>query len=212
MRFNAGRFDRFLNNIGQQFMWRRAYACSCVQPHSGAPDAKCPVCVGKGQIWVAPTACSAAAAGQKTQVEWAKMGLYQSGDIVMTVPQNSPLWDAGQFDRVTMLNATDKFSQPLKRGAPTEKLMFTVTKVDRVFWISPATKTIVEGGIPLVDEAGRLSWPDGREPPPNMSYSITGQRLSEYFVFQDMPRNRNMHDGMRLPKLVVLRRWDLMGR
>lgn len=211
MRFNPGHFDRHLNNIGQQFVWRRAYACACATPGSGAPDPKCPACLGKGQLWVDPTQCSAASASQKTQVTWAQMGLYQSGDIVVTVPQNSPMWNAGQFDRVTMLNATDKFSQPMTRGAPTEKLLFTVQAVDRVFWISKTTRQIVEGGIPTFDANGRPVWTEG-EPPPGMQYSITGTRLSEYFVYQDLPRNRNMHDGARLPKLVVLRRLDLLTR
>jgi hypothetical protein len=210
MRLNPGHFNRFLNNIGQQFVWRRAYACSCATPESGAPSTKCPLCLGKGHIWVNPVQASAAAAGQKTQVAWAQMGLYEKGDMVMTVPENSPLWDAGQFDRVTMLNATDRFSQPLKRGAPTEKLMFTVKQIDRVFWIGP-DQTLVEGGIPTVDANGRPTWKTG-EPPPGMSYSISGTRLSEYFIYQDLPRNRNMHDGARLPKLTVLRRWDLLGR
>lgn len=211
MRLNPGHFNRFLNNIGQQFLWRRAYACSCVDPHSGAPDTKCTFCLGKGRQWVEPVQASAASAGQKTQVAWAKMGLFQEGDMVMTVPENSPLWDAGQYDRVTMLNATDRFSQPMKRGAPTEKLLFTVKKVDRVFWINKTTNTIVEGGIPTFDANGRPVWADG-EPPPGMSYSVSGTRLSEYFIYMDLPRNRNMHDGARLPKLTVLRRWDLLGR
>ena len=211
MRLNPGHFNRFLGNIGQQFLWRRSYACSCFNSASGAADAKCPVCSGKGHIWVEPIQASAASAGQKTQVAWAKMGLFEEGDIVMTVPENSPLWDAGQFDRVTMLNATDRFSRPMQRGAPNEKLPFTVTKVDRVFWISPTTKAIVDGGMPTFDDNGRPTWTD-REPPPGMKYSITGTRLSEYYIYMDLPRNRNMHDGARLPKLTVLRRWDLLGR
>ncbi|MOA60540.1 hypothetical protein D3C78_1854430 [compost metagenome] len=58
---------------------------------------------------------------------------------------------------------------------------------------------------------GRLAWAAG-EPPPGTTYSLTGWKFSEYFVFGDYPANRNMHSGMKLPKRVVLRRWDLMGR
>lgn len=211
MRFKAAHFDRFLNNIGQQFVWRRAYACSCVTQAEGSADPKCQLCHGKGQQWVNPTPAVAASAGQKTQLQWAKMGMWQNGDMVMTVPQDSPLWDAGQFDRVTMLNATDRFSLPLKRGAPTERVTFTVDKVDRVFWKAPVTGELVEGGIPVFDANGRPTWTTG-EPPPGMSYSVSGTRFSEYFLYTEFPRNRNMHSGMRLPKLIVLRRWDLMGR
>lgn len=211
MKFNADKFDRHLNNMGQRYLWRRSYACSCVNPSSGAPDTKCPVCSGKGVYWIAPVPASAATSGQKTQIQWANMGRYEGGDIVLTVPQNSPIWDAGDNDRVTMLNATDRFSQPLKRGAPTEGFLFHVAAIERVFWLHPTTKAIVEGGIPVVAENGTLTWTAG-EPPAGMSYSITGTKHSEYYLYQELPRNRNMHNGMRLPKMVVLRRFDLFGR
>jgi hypothetical protein len=211
MQLNPTRFNRFLANIGQQFVWRRAYACSCITPGEGSPDRKCPNCLGKGHLWVDPTQCSAASAGQKTQINWAKMGRFETGDIVLTVQGDSPLWEAGEFDRVTMLNASDRFSMPLTHGAPTERLLFTPSRIDRVFWQNPATRAIVEGGIPTASPEGRLTWTTG-EPPPGTSYSISGTRLSEYFIFTDMPRNRNMHDGARLPKNMVLRRWDLLGR
>jgi hypothetical protein len=211
MRLNPNSFNRFLDNIGQKFVWRRAYACSCLVPGEGAPDRKCPHCHGKGHIWQDPTPCMAASAGQKTQINWAKMGRFDSGDIVLTVQGNSPLWEAGEFDRVTMLNASDRFSHPLTHGSPSERLQFTANLIDRVYWIDPITKNIVEGGIPTADANGRLTWTTG-EPPPGMSYSISGTRLSEYFIFAEMPRNRNMHSGARLPKNMVLRRWDLLGR
>lgn len=211
MKLNPDHFNRFLAGIGQQFTWRRAYACSCVTPGEGTPDRKCPNCLGKGHVWAAPTPCSAASASQKTLHSWAKMGRFDSGDIVLTVPGDSPLWEAGEFDRVTMMNASDRFSQPLIHGAPTERLQFTPDRIDRIFWLDPTTKQMVEGGIPAVDANGRLTWTTG-EPPPGMSYSISGTSRSEYFVFAELPRNRNMHDGARLPKNMVLRRWDVLGR
>lgn len=211
MRLNPAHFNRFLANIGQQFLWRPATACPCVEPGSLAPQPNCPHCLGKGQIWGAAIEAGAASSGQKTQVTWAKMGQYEAGDIVLTVPENSPLWDAGQFDRVTMLNATDKFSQVLKRGSPGDRLLVVPKEITRVTWIDKATQAIVDGGIPTWDANGRLTWAQG-EPPPGMNYTITGTRLSEYFIYMDLPRNRNMHDGARLPKMTVLRRWDLLGR
>lgn len=211
MKFTPSKFDRHLSNLGQDYLWRRSYACSCVSPTSGAPDPKCSVCVGKGHYWLDGVKAVAATANQKTQLTWQKMGMYESGDIAITVPQNSPLWDAGQFDRVVMLNATDRFSLPLVRGAPSERLLFSVASIERVFWKHQTTQAIIEGGIPHVASNGTLTWTDG-EPPAGRGYSITGKKRSEYFIYTDLPRNRNMHYGYRLPKTLVIRRWDLFGR
>jgi hypothetical protein len=90
--------------------------------------------------------------------------------------------------------------------------MFTVESIERVFWKQAGTQTTVDGGIPSVSDNGVLSWPGGGEPPPGTTYSITGRKRSEYFVYQDLPNNRNMHDGFRLPRTTILRRFDLLGR
>lgn len=212
MRFSPQRFNRHLKNMGQDITWRPSFACSCFNLSSGAADPKCKLCSGKGRIWEVPNATVCGVAKQETQAEWAESGLWEAGDLVVTIPGNSPMWDAGQFDRVTMLNATDKFSQPLQRGAPTERLLFVPQRIERVFWRHPTTQALVEGGIPDVADNGILSWPAGGEPPPGMTYSLSGWKYAEYFVFGDFPSSRNMHQGAKLPKRVVLRRWDLFGR
>lgn len=213
MRFNAQKFNRHIANIGQQMLWRKAYACSCVNPNSGAPDPACKLCGKKGRIWVdeaVETVCGAA--GQKTQAEWANTSMWEAGDVVVTVPENSPMWEAGQFDKVVMLNATDRFSLPLKRGSSNDNLsLFSVKSIERVFWKHPQTGALIEGGIPTCDEKGALTWTD-REPPAGTSYSITGWNYSAYFIWGDFPSSRNEHSGMRLPKRIILRKWDMIGR
>lgn len=213
MQLNPRAFDKFLSGIGQDVQWRRSYACACVSPSSGAPDPKHALCMGKGRLWDPPIATVTGIARQETLAEWAQSGLWESGDMVLSIPQSSPLWSAGQFDRVTMLNATDRFSLPLVRGAPTERMMFTPLLVDRCFWLHPITREVVEGGIPVVDADGRPSWPGGAgEPPPGVTYSLSGTKYVEYYVWGQFPSNRNQHQGARLPKRVVVRRWDLFGR
>lgn len=211
MRFNQQAFNRHLENMGQQIKWQAAFACSCYNTHSGSADPKCKLCGGKGRIWDPAKATVCGVCKQETQAEWADNGLWEQGDLVVSIPENSPMWDSGQFDRVVMLNAQDKFSLPMERGAVNEQLLFVPAKIDRVFWRHPQTQALVEGGIPRIMPDGRPVWTTG-EPPPAMKYSITGWRFSEYFVFGNFPSSRNQHSGMRLPKRVVLRRWDLFGR
>lgn len=213
MEFSPAKFDRHFEKFGQDLLWWPSFSCSCTNPDTGSPDPTCRLCMKKGRIWEAPVPTVCAAASQKTQAEWANLGLWEAGDMVVSIPQSSAMWDTcGQYDRVTMLNATDRFSMSLRRGAPNENLSrFRVVSVDRVFWRHATTQALVEGGIPAVATDGTLSWAD-RAPPLGTPYSISGLKNLEYFVWGDFPSNRNMHRGKRLPKRVILRRWDLMGR
>lgn len=214
MKFNAAAFDRHLANIGQRVTWQRAYACACVSPQSGAPDPKHALCSGKGRLWDAPILTVTGVANQETLAGWQQTGLWESGDMVLSIPQNSPLYEAGQYDRVVMLDSTDVFSQPLVRGAPAERLIFKVKEINRVFWLNPANRNqVVEGSVPVLADDGTLSWPGGAgEPPPGTTYSVTGVKYSEYFIFDKYPSDRGEHSGMRLPKKLVARRFDLFNR
>lgn len=212
MKFNAAAFDRHLTGIGQQVTWRRSYSCACVNPQSGQADPKHQLCGGKGRIWDAPIATVTGVASQKVQNQWAQMGQWENGDLVLSVPQSSPMWDAGKYDRVVMMNSDDVFSKPMVRGAPSERLLFNVATITRCFWLDPATRGIVDGQLPVVDAAGMLSWPNGGGPLPGATYSLTGTKRPEYFIWDEWPADRNQHSGMRLPKRTVLRNFDLFSR
>lgn len=213
MKFNASAFDSHLANIGQQVEWRRSYACACTNPATGQADPKHKLCNGKGRLWDAPKPTVVGVSSQKVQAEWQALGLYESGDMVLTVPQSSPLWDSGQFDRILLLNSTNIFSQPMVRGAPNERLLFRTRTILRCFWLGPApAREIVEGVVPTIDANGVPSWPAGGEPPAGTQYSLTGEKYDEYFVFGAFPSDRNEHSGMRLPKRIVARKWDLFAR
>lgn len=212
MRFSRQNFNRHLKNIGQDVSWRPAYVCACIEPTTGSPDPKCKLCSKRGWIYGDAVATVCGVSKQETQAQWAESGLWEQGDVVVTVPEVSPMWDGGQYDRVILLNATEKFSLPLRRGDVGDNLkLYDVVSIDRVFWKHPTTQMAVAGGIPTWDAAGVLSWSE-REPPIGTQYSITGTRRIEYYIFGNFPANRNEHQGMRLPKRVVLRRWDMSSR
>lgn len=212
MRLNPAAFNRHLDHIGQSFRWRKAFACPCVDQNSGAADYNCPRCHGQGVIWNAAVDAKAGVASQSVQTRWAQSGRWEDGDLVLSVQGSSPMWAMGIFDRVTSMNASDPFSMALVRGAPTERLRFIMDSVQRVFWYHPTTGAIVEGKAPVQADDGSLAWPDGGAPPDGMQYSLSGTKRLEYYVYDQLPRNRNEHHGARLPKAVVLRRFDLFGR
>lgn len=210
MQLSPAAFNRHLEHMGQKVTWRKAFACPCKNPNSDAADPRCPHCSGKGYMWDPAKDSVVGVASSKVQREWAQFGLYQSGDSVVSIPENSPLYDMGQNDRVAMLNATEQFSLTLVRAAPTERLIGKIEVITRVFWLN-AQKEIVLGDIPTVAETGRLTWASGA-PPAGTQYTISGSKFSEFYCWGPYPSNRNEHQGARLPKRVVLRKFDLWGR
>lgn len=211
MQLNPGAFNGLLDNLGEWFQWRRSFACPCINPSSGAPLAGCPHCSGKGRLWEAPTRAKAGVASSKIQQEWARLGQWASGDTVLSIPENSPLYDIRQFDRVAAETSTDDFSLPMVHGGVKERIHGQIKEVSRVFWFD-AVGNQVEGGKPVIAADGTLTWPNGGEPPAGKPYSITGSRYSEFYCFGAFSDDRMKHAGARLPRRMVLRKFDLLGR
>lgn len=213
-RLQPAAFNAFLgDNIGQDFQWRRASICPCTNPLSGAATPQCPKCAGKGRLWAAPVDAKAGMTQQRINKVFAQMGLYEAGDATLTIHESSAMYDAGHFDRITMLNSTDRFDLVLTRGDPTERLFFKVQSLERVFWYTGKNGEgeVREGALPTVADDGTLEFGAGG-PPAGKQYSISGTRYAEYYVWDGMPSDRNEHFGARLPKRVIARRFDLFGR
>jgi hypothetical protein len=214
MKLNPLAFDRLLStqNLGQLFLWRRAYVCPCSTEYSGAASETCPVCGGKGRTWGEPTEGHAGMTGQGLKRRYAEFGRFEPGDAMLTIPEDSPLYYMGEFDRVLMLNSSSPFSLVLRRGV-NDRLFYTdVDNIDRVFWLDPADgATIIDGTIPDVAEDSTLIWAPGDGPPDGVQYSVTGIATDEFFVYLEIPSNRNAGTGP-LPKKVIVRKWDLFGR
>lgn len=211
MRFSPARFNAFLNGaVGQAFAWRRRSACPCADPSSGHASFNCQVCSGKGHIW--STCEEQVVAGQSSQSPQkaiATFGNYERGDCTITIPSDSPMYDAGQYDRIRSLASTNRFSEVVRPGL-NDRLLGTIVCVDRVFWLDTDDETVVEGRVPTVDENGALIWEHG-SPPAGRNYVIEGTRYDEWFVYIPLVTDRNI-GVMGLPRKVAARRFDLLGR
>jgi hypothetical protein len=208
MQLDPDAFNALLNEIGQHFTWRKSYACPCVNPATASPRLDCPHCSGKGVLWVAPVAGVAAVPSQKVQREYSKIGQWESGDMILSIPSDSTLYGIAERDRVVQLNGHDPFSINLRRGV-NDRLPWRVRSIDRVFWIAGAA--LVDGGPATQQENGILAF-TGVAPPAGSTYSVTGSKFSEFFVYRDFPTDRGHHFGKKLPVKVQLRRFDLFGR
>lgn len=215
MRLNPAAFDAFLvtggDAIGQDFIWRPSRACPCVNANSGAANPKCPQCSGKGRLWLAGVHAKAGMTAQQNIKKFGQMGLYEMGDATLTIPQASAMYGCDQFDRVVMLNSTERFSLVLKRGGPAEKVFRTrVVSVEPVFWLDDLGQ-VVTGGTPTLALDGTPSWTSGA-PPLGTTYTITGVSCDEYFVWNNMVSDRGEHMGAALPRKCIVRKFDLFGR
>lgn len=208
MQLSPASFNRFLSGIGQDTSWRKSDACPCVSPLSGAALPSCPHCSGKGRIWQAPVAGRIGVSSMASKRQYAAFGIFEAGDLLLTLPSDSPLYNMGQFDIVKLTGATQPFSIILDHGTRDE-FQFTPEHIDRVFWIDGAN--IIESDARDVADM-RIVWGAHTQPAAGRKYSVTGRWNPDYFVFQELPTERAHHGGLPLPRRVVVRRFDLYGR
>lgn len=208
MRLSSSAFNRMLNQMGQTFAWRKSFACPCVNKNSGQAKPNCPHCSGKGRLWSKAVQGDAGIVSRSKMREFATFGVWDQDDIMLSIPSDSPLYDMGQFDRISALNRSEPFSINMVRGL-NDVIKFPVLQVDRVIWME--NDIIRDVALPTVNEDGTISWDDGA-PPAGVTFSITGRRTPEYFCYQELPTDRPLHFGEKLPRRVALRRFDLFGR
>jgi len=193
--------------MGQHVLWRKSYRCPCIDSHTGGADPGCPQCGGRGRSWGDPIASVIGVAGQKVQRQWQQFGVYEDGDVVLTIPSNSDVYAIGEFDRITLTDNSAPFENVLVRG--NERIYGEELTIERIFWLDD-DKNIVEGSIPTVTD-GIPAW-SGNPPPVGRQYSIRGRRAPEYYHFRDMDQDRQHHQGVDLPRRVVVRNFDLFSR
>lgn len=115
----------------------------------------------------------------------------------------------GQFDVVQLLDTTQPFSVLLTSGV-SDAIASQPISIDRVFW--RANGVDVDSAARAVTADRKIKWEANAAPPAGVQYSVTGRWMPDYFAYQDIPIERAHHFGKRLPRKVVVRRFDLYGR
>lgn len=207
MRLTPAHFNRHLANLAQAVDWQVATPCPCRNARSNAADPACPVCHGLGTTWGDPVRGTAALSGQKVQQEWAKFGRWESGDQVITIPSDSPVYAIGPFDKLIMVQSTIPLARVLRPG---EVPRGSNASIDSASWIEDGA-LVTASHPPVLADDGTLSWP-AEAPPATTQFAIHGRRNPEYFLLQEFPQDRAHHGGLALPRRVVLRAFDLFGR
>lgn len=212
MTLSVARFNLQLHRMGQDMLWARAYRCPCLDPDSGAARAGCPVCAARGVLWGPGVGSRAGLAGMKAQRAWASYGESVSGDVVVSVPSDTPLYAAGENDRILFTDSSRSFDIVLTRGDVGERIQQPVIAFDRCFWLTNDGASIVEGSLPVRAPDGTVSFPGTPAPALGQQYTVSGRCTPEYFLFKDMALDRAHYGGLALPRRLVLRLMDLFIR
>ena len=204
MKLNPAAFNAHLNHMGQRFSLRRSHACPCLD--QGQPQPDCIHCSGKGRLWDDGIDGVAGIVARLEAKKYALFGVWDDGDILLSIPSDSALYQMGQYDRVIALDKREPFSVNIVHGL-NDELKFRVTDVESVYWIDGVH--LVQGHVPTVNTDGTLTWVVA--PPAGKTFALTGKRMPEYYCFQEIPIDRPEHSGAALPRRVALRRFDLFG-
>lgn len=211
MQLNPAAFNALLASEGQQFDWRKGYACPCINPATGSPNPRCATCHGLGRFWDAPIRGIAGVGSRDVMQPFAMFGNWDSGDIMLSIGSDSPLYAVGMMDRVTSVNRTEPFSANLIAGVNTLS-RYRIQSVDAAYWAQPGGAVTLLSPAPSVDATGAIVYDPAAVPPNGSTVSLTGRRYPEFFVYMDIPMDRPHQSGSALPRRVVLRRFDLFGR
>lgn len=209
MRFSPQNFNNLLNKRAQRFLFSKGYACPCLNPNSGQALYNCAHCSGKGRVWGVAVGGSAAVVGRDVVKKRVDFGTWDAGDIMLSIPSDSPIYAMGQFDRLVAVDRSEPFSINFVAGV-NEVMRFIPVSIDRVFWLDSVTNNFVEGDIPIINADGTLTW-GTICPPAKTTYSLTGRRRPEYYCYNENPLDRPHQQGSALPRVVSARRFDLFG-
>lgn len=212
MRLSPSVFNNQLAEMGQKMRWRRAALCPCRDAYSGGANPDCPVCTGIGTFWGAAIPAWAGVVGAKARRAFSDFGRWEDGDVLISVPSNSPLWSMAENDRVALSDSSEPFETRLIRS-PNLTLHFDVETIDRCFWLGPQGTAVIECDLPYVAKTGVLTWHIGANAPDQgAQFTLRGRKRPDYFLWKEIPVARGHFMGLPLPRKAVLRQFSLWNK
>lgn len=227
----AESFEDLINRRGRVVRWEEAMLCSCQSVQSGQANYNCKACHGTGRIYEAPIEGKAVVSDISASKQYANnIGVFQVGDALMSVPYRfpktnklgyntgefdlNPMYDIGDFDRVTLLDDFYKTSEVLVRGTAlyarqADTLLHAVDiTVKKIIKADEDTGAIIEF-IPEHDfevDNNKIVWSEDSEDKLAIgeSYTVVYKHRPTFVVFSNLPSPR-YQDGQFFPRKVVLR-------
>ena len=211
LRLSPAIFNRQLQFMGQSVLWRRAALCPCRDVYSGGSRQDCPVCTGRGWSWGRGIPSKTGVVGAKAGRKQADFGQWEDGDVALSVPGDTPMWHAGEKDRVQFMDGEMPFQVALRHDGGA-RIDFVPLRFERCFWLRGNEAAFRDADLPKWDAGtGALSWPAGRTPPDaGEQFTLTGVKRPDFMLVSHLPISRAHFNGLPLPRLFQCRRTDLI--
>lgn len=212
--FNVNDLNQNLNDKSQQATWETASPCPCKAKRTGGADAQCPVCFGVGVIWNNATICRIALQGMKSVKEFAMLGMWEKGDIMVSLPSDSAAYECGENDRFTLDDSRLRISQVLTRSATVDLLKYTsIMSIEQIWAIASGARVDFTRGIDYALVGNVITWlaPAAVPLPVGTQYSVVYVAHPQYYVYRDLVTDRP-HGSQDLPRKVHLRLMELFSR
>lgn len=206
--FSETLFNTFLADIGARVTWRQASECPCRLPRSGGTQVDCPVCEGLRYVWDDGIQTTIGVQGIKADRKFAAFVEWEKGDMLATIPSDSPAYDVGEYDRFTMDEAEFRFSAVLTKGVNDRLKYAKIRRISRVWAIVDGEAQSYQEGVDFGVNGAAIAWVAEKGPPDGTQYTVRYFAAPEYFVYLSIPQDR-IQSNLNLPKRVPLRLMDL---
>ncbi len=218
MELTAEDFNAHLAEIGAPVQWLKAMECPCRTPRSGGTDTDCPVCEGLRFVWEAPIDTIIGVQGLTAMQQWSKMVEWDKGDMIATIPSDSPAYASGEFDRFVMAEAEFRFNTVLTKSVKDYVKHVAIKRIDRVMAIvNDQPQEFLEWDhfevtttAPGVN-SNSLTWHPETLLPDGTQYSLRYYASPEYYVYGALVQDRPQF-SQDLPRKGILRVMDLFGQ
>lgn len=208
MSFSEAWFNNFLDQIGATVTWRKASECPCRNTRTGGSDVDCPVCEGLRYLWDPGVTTTIGVQGIKADRKFAGFAEWEKGDMLATIPSDSPAYAVGEYDRFAIDQAEFRFSTILTKGTKDRLKYSTIHTIDRLWAIVGGVAVDYVEGTHFDLEGNLIVWGAGAGPADGTQYSVRYFAVPEYFVYLAMPQDR-IQGNLNLPKRVPLRLYEL---
>lgn len=109
-------FDILIRQKGYWAIWEQGLFCPCINQESGQPNYNCPMCKGRGYIYINPKKTKVLVTSISGRKEQDRIGLNDQGTCYAT-PLSTD--DLGFRDRLTFLDFKVKYSELVTRSEGT---------------------------------------------------------------------------------------------
>ena len=205
---NEAVFNEFLGDIGATVTWRKASECPCRNSRNGGADPDCPVCEGMRYVWDAGVVTKIGVQALQTQRKFAAFGEWEKGDMLATIPSDSPAYAVGEYDRFVIEKAELRLSSILTKGLNDRLKYATIKSLDRVWSIQGTVAVDYYAGKDFALSGNAIVWSPSATLPDGTQYTVRYFAVPEYFVYLTLPQDR-MQSDLDLPKKVPLRLMEL---